>query len=64
MTLVDHENMQNELPPYPSYAPSDATQCSYHGKAAEAGATISSVAASIGWDENVWDLSGDMPVLK
>lgn len=64
MTLVDHENMQNELPPYPSYAPSDATQCSYHGKAAEAGATISSVAASIGWDENVWDLSGDVPVLK
>ncbi len=36
----------------------------YHGKAAAAGATISSVAKSIGWPEDVWDLSGDVPVLK
>ncbi len=36
----------------------------YHGKAAAAGATISSVAKTIGWPEDVWDLSGDVPALK
>lgn len=36
----------------------------YHGKAAAAGATISSVAKSIGWDETVWDLTGATPKLK
>ena len=36
----------------------------YHGKAAAEGATISSVASQIGWSETVWDLSGDVPVLK
>ena len=36
----------------------------YHGKAAAAGSTISSLAKAIGWDEAVWDLSGDKPMLK
>lgn len=36
----------------------------YHGKAASAGETASDVAKRIGWDQTVWDLSGDMPVLK
>ena len=36
----------------------------YHGKAAAAGSTISSLAKTIGWDEAVWDLSGDKPMLK
>jgi hypothetical protein len=36
----------------------------YHGKAAAADATISSVAKKIGWPEDVWDLSGDTPKLK
>jgi hypothetical protein len=36
----------------------------YHGKAAAAGATISSVAKSLGWDEAIWDLSKDVPSLK
>jgi hypothetical protein len=36
----------------------------YHGKAAAAGATVSSVAKQLKWDETVWDLSGDLPVLK
>lgn len=35
----------------------------YHGKAASAGSTVSSVAKSLGWDETVWDLSGDQPSL-
>ena len=36
----------------------------YHGKAAAAGATVSSVAKQLKWDETVWDLSSDLPVLK
>ena len=36
----------------------------YHGKAAGASETASQVAKRIGWDENVWDLSGNVPVLK
>ena len=36
----------------------------YHGKAAGASETASQVAKRIGWDENVWDLSGNVPALK
>ena len=36
----------------------------YHGKAAAADATVSSIAKELGWDENVWDLSADLPKLK
>ena len=36
----------------------------YHGKAAEASATASSLAQSLGWSADVWDLSGSEPKLK
>lgn len=36
----------------------------YHGKAAEASATASSLAQSLGWSTEVWDLSGSEPKLK
>ena len=36
----------------------------YHGKAAPSGATLSSVARSLGWPESVWDLSGDVPAFQ
>ena len=36
----------------------------YHGKAASSSATVSSIAKTLKWDENVWDLSGALPVLK
>lgn len=36
----------------------------YHGKAAGNGETLCDVARRLGWDETVWDLSGDKPVLK
>ena len=36
----------------------------YHGVAADAGKTASQVAKDLGWDETIWDLSGDEPVLK
>jgi hypothetical protein len=38
--------------------------CPYHGKAAAAGATCSQAAKTLGWPEDVWDLSGEMPKLK
>jgi hypothetical protein len=63
MVLEDHENVSNATPPFPSYF-EDASQAAYHGKAAAADATCSSVAKSLGWDETIWDLSGAFPVLK
>lgn len=36
----------------------------YHGKAAGASETASQVAKRLGWDESIWDLSGDIPSLK
>ena len=36
----------------------------YHGKAAEASATASSLAQSLGWSTDVWDFSGSEPKLK
>ena len=65
MKLVDHEDVINARPPYPDYdEKKDDTQNAYHGKAAAADATLSSVAKSIGWDETIWDLSGAVPTLK
>ena len=63
MVLEDHENVSNATPPFPSYF-EDATQAAYHGKAAAADATVSSIAKELGWDEAIWDLSGAFPVLK
>ena len=36
----------------------------YHGKAAGKDETLCDVAKKLGWDETIWDLSGDKPVLK
>ena len=63
MTLYDQENIVNDIPSWPSYADA-STQSAYHGKAAAADATASSVAKSLGWSEDVWDLSKDIPTLK
>ena len=66
MTLVDHDDYENGRPPLPDYGDvtADNNQYAYHGKAAAADATVSSIAKSIGWDETIWDLSGSLPVLK
>lgn len=59
-TLCDHENTTPTSPlPNPAQ-----NKLAYHGKAAPAGATCSSVAKSLNWPEDVWDLSGDLPKLK
>ena len=66
--LVDNDDVVNDLPPVIAGIPSDHTaayaQRPYHGKAAAANATISSIAKTLGWDETIWDLSGAVPVLK
>lgn len=36
----------------------------YHGKAAAKDATASQVAKNLGWDESIWDLSGNLPFFK
>ena len=66
MKLVDHEDIENGRPALPEYegVTADANQYAYHGKAAAADATVSSVAKTLGWDETVWDLTGNLPVLK
>ncbi len=70
ITMLDQENSSPDLSLVTGTA-EDAT-CTYlykyaypyHGKAAEAGATVSSLAKMLKWNENVWDLSGELPVLK
>lgn len=37
---------------------------SYNGKIAASGKTASQIAAEIGWDTAIWDLTGDVPALK
>ena len=66
--LVDHDDFENSLPPYLSCITSTMynayAQRPYHGKAAAADATISSVAQSLRWSSDVWDFSKDVPTLK
>ena len=64
MALTDHEDVVNGLPLYPSYTTNDNNQRAYHGKAAAADATISSVAQSLGWSSDIWDFSSAVPTLK
>lgn len=60
--LVDQPD-SNPSNPYTKLG-SETYYTPYHGKAAAAGETISAVAKRIGWDESIWDLSGDEPKLK
>jgi hypothetical protein len=39
-------------------------QCAYFGVAAAADAKVSSIAQTLGWSGDVWDFTGDLPVLK
>ena len=68
--LVDHENVAGAgaLPPYlvpqgQGYK-NDWAQLAYHGKAAAADATVSSLAQTLGWDASIWDFSNALPTLK
>ena len=70
ITAVDQENSSPDMPMLGGTV--EDPECTYgykyaypyHGKAAAAGATVSSVAKQLKWNQNVWDLSGEYPVLK
>lgn len=55
-TSVTDVSVANTQPHYPKFP--------YHGKAAAAGESLSAVAKRLGWSADVWDLSGEKPVLK
>lgn len=61
--LFDHADCSPESP---LTQPAGAAKwySPYHGKAAEAGATLSGVAQAAGWSADVWDFSADIPSLK
>lgn len=60
--LYDQANVTGGLLPLPNGVSGNHNR-SYHGKATNA-TTISAAAKSLGWNENIWDLSGDVPVLN
>lgn len=63
--LYDQEDADATTPLVINAVPSMYTYIyPYHGKAAEATATASSLAQSLGWSTDVWDLSGSEPKLK
>ena len=64
--LYDQENATPESPLKESVKSTGSTNYNfpYHGKAAAAGSTASQVAKALGWDESVWDLSGNLPFFK
>jgi hypothetical protein len=57
-TIQNHEDLAAATPE------GDANQHAFDGKPAAEGATVSSLAKAAGWDETVWDLSGNLPVFK
>lgn len=63
--VYDQEDADATTPLVISAVPSKYTYIyPYHGKAAEASATATSLAQSLGWNADVWNLSGPEPKLK
>ena len=64
--LVDQDNSSPDNPLVEVAVSAGATNYNfpYHGKAAAAGETASQVAKRLGWDESIWDLSGELPFFK
>lgn len=63
--VYDQEDAEATTPLVINAVPSMYTYIyPYHGKAAEASATASSLAQSLGWSTDVWELSGSEPKLK
>lgn len=57
-------DQENSSPASPLVHGANTYDFAYHGKTAAASATISTLAQTLNWSESVWDLSGDVPVLK
>lgn len=63
--VYDQEDAEATTPLVINAVPSMYTYIyPYHGKAAEASATATSLAQSLGWSTDIWDLSGSEPKLK
>lgn len=63
--LYDQEDADSTTPLVINAVPSMYTYIyPYHGKAAETIALASSLAQSLGWSADIWDLSGSEPKLK
>lgn len=63
--VYDQEDADSTTPLVINAVPSMYTYIyPYHGKAAETTASASSLAQSLGWSSDVWDLSGSEPKLK
>lgn len=63
--VYDQEDADAATPLVINAVPSTYTYIyPYHGKAAEASAAASSLAQSLGWSADVWNLSGPEPKLK
>ena len=65
--VYDQDNSTKDKPLvyYDGAVEAPATcQAPYHGKAAAAGKTAAQVATDLGFSTTVWDLSGEVPVLK
>ena len=58
ISLYDQPDYVNAMPPLPSYSTATHQQA-YHGKAASPGATLASVAQSLGWDSAIWNFASD-----
>jgi len=63
-TLFDQNDFSESSPLPDTFADPSAKlyRAPYHGKAATVSA--SALAKKIGWDETIWDLSGEIPALK
>lgn len=63
--VYDQENADAANPLSVNSVPSKYTYIyPYHGKAAASDATASSVAQSLGWSTDIWNLTGSEPTLK
>lgn len=63
--VYDQEDADATTPLVVAPVPSTYTYIyPYHGKAADASATASSLTQSLGWSTDVWDFSGSEPKLK
>ena len=57
-------NQGNAGPGTPLVCGTNTYDFAYHGLAAPADATVTSLARSLGWSDSVWDFSGPIPTLK
>ena len=57
-------NQGNAGPGAPLVVGTNTYDFAYHGLAAPADATVTSLARSLGWSDSVWDFSTPIPTLK